>query len=236
MADSTEDYDRQDVAVAPPPRAMRVRRAARSELGQLWASVFFAPTGRIPKTVMVTAAERREGATQIGAGLAVVGAESNSELRIILVDFNLHHPRLDKLLKVSNTVGLSEVILGEATLEEAIQWASPPNLGVLTAGRRLDQPLGLLKSERLSSVLGELQGHASVDHVILDAAAANLYPEAQTLASLVDGVILVAYANVTRRESAAEAKKRIEQNGGRLQGVVLNQRRYAVPRFLYRRL
>ncbi len=225
-----------DVTIIDPPASRQVRRSARGRIGQLWASIFFAPAAKIPKMLMVTAAERREGSTQIAASLAIVGAQSHSELKIVLVDFNLHHPRLDKVMGVEPAAGLAEVIHGDVTLEDALCPTGLPNLSLLTAGKQLDQPLGLLRSQRLTTVLTQLQQHAQVDHVIIDAAAANLYPEAQTLAGLVDGVVLVTRAGVTRRESVAEAKKRIEQNQGHLLGLVLNQQRYAIPGFLYRRL
>jgi Mrp family chromosome partitioning ATPase len=70
---------------------------------------------------------------------------------------------------------------------------------------------------------------------LIDAPAINLYPDAQLLAPLTDGVALVAEAGRTRRESLAQARKRIDLSRGRVLGVILNKRRYPVPRFLYRR-
>jgi len=212
----------------------RVRRSLRGEIGHLWASVFFAPERAAPRTLLVTASERGEGVTQIVAGLGIVGAESNAELRILLVDFNLRHPALARVLGVQAGAGIAEVIRGEVPLSEAMCPTALSNLRLLPAGHRLDQPLGLLRSQALREVLGDLA--AQCDHVLIDAAAANRYPDAQTLTGLVDGTILVTRAGETRRETVAEAKKRIEQNRGRLLGVVLNQRRFPIPGFIYRRL
>ncbi len=225
------------LAEAIPESGSRdVRSSVRDELGQLWASIFFAPGRKSPKTLLVASAERREGATQLAAALGVVGAQSHRELKILLVDFNLHHPGLHKALDQSGGPGLAELVRGDLTLDEAAQPAGPSNLLLLSAGRDLSQPLGLLRSERLKDVLAGFQDHTDVDHVIIDAGAANHHPEAQTLAGLLDGVILVTHAGETRRESVAEAKKRIEQNQGRLLGIVLNQRRFPIPGFLYKRL
>ncbi len=225
-----------ELALEPPPGSFEVKRAAHQEIGQIWASIFFAPEAKTPKTLLVTSAERQEGATQIAAALAILGAQSNAELRVLLVDFNLHQPRLADVLDIQPTIGLAEVIRGEAKLDQAICDTGLPNLGLLPAGQQVDRPLGLLRSERLRTIMEELRQNEQVDHVIIDTAAANGHPEAQTLAGLVDGVLLVTRAGVTRRESVAEAKKRIEQNQGRLLGVVLNQRRFPIPGFLYRRL
>ncbi len=226
----------EDVAVASPEPGPDVRRSARGQLGQLWASIFFAPETKVPKTLLVTSAERHEGATQIAAGLGIVGAQSNSELNVLLVDFNLHHPQLPDVLGARPDAGLAEVLRGGAGLDDAVCATGQPNVHLLSAGREVDHPLGLLRSKQLQTVMSQLQDYALADHIIIDTAAANRYPEAQTLAGLVDGVILVTRAGVTRRESIGEAKKRIEQNQGRLLGVVLNQQRYVIPGFIYRRL
>ena len=226
----------EDVAVAEPSASFGVKRAVKNQLGQLWASIFFAPEPRSPKTLLVTSAERHEGATQIAASLAIIGVESHAELKVLLVDFNLHYPKLSRVMGMPSASGLGDALRAGTSVAPAVRDTGHPNLKLLAAGETIDQPLGLLRSRGLRTVMEELQGYPSADHVIIDSAAANLYPEAQTLAGLVDGVVLVTRAGETRREAVAEAKKRIEQNGGRLLGVVLNQRRYPIPGFLYRRL
>lgn len=219
-----------------PLNRREVRRSARSSIAQLWASIFFAPEAKIPKSLLVTSAERGEGATQIAAALALAGAQTNEELKILLVDFNLHHPNLHKVFGIDPGIGLAELLRGTASLDDVTHPVGLPNLLLIPAGKDLDQPLGLLRGEGLRKAQAQIQEHPEIDHVIFDAAAANLYPEAQTLSGLVDAVVLVTKAGVTRRESVAEAKKRIEQNQGRVLGLVLNQRKFSIPGFLYRRL
>lgn len=207
---------------------------ARGELNQTWAGVFFAPEKTPPKIVLITAAERGEGVTQIVAGLGVVGAESNPELKILLVDFNLRSPGLADALGIEARAGVADVIRHQAALAEAIHSTDLPNLSFLSAGQSIEQPLALLRSPELRSVLKELS--EQYDHVLLDVAPANSFPDAQILAGCVDGTVLVTHTGVTRRETVAEAKKRIEQSRGRLLGVVLNQRRFPIPAFLYKRV
>lgn len=219
-----------------PTGSIKVRGALRNQVGQLWASVFFAPEGKTPKTVLVTSAERSEGSTQVAAALAVLGAESQTELNIVLVDANLHQPSLHSALGLPAGPGLAEVVRGDCSLDDAIRATPLPNLGLVRAGTDLSQPLGLLRSQKLRAMFKDLSESGKVDHIIVDTAAANLFPEAQILAGLADGVVIVTHAGQTRRESVAEAKKRIEQNQGRVLGVVLNQQRYAIPGFIYRRV
>ena len=74
------------------------------------------------------------------------------------------------------------------------------------------------------------------DYVLIDCPSLKLSSDATTLAPLVDGVAVVVEAGRTRRDQIHRTKKVIEQVGGNFLGFVLNQRRYPVPGWLYRRL
>lgn len=221
---------------APVAASRRLRPAAAREIGQLWGSVFFAVEQPVPKVITVTAATRGEGATQIATALALSGASSHADLRIALVDANLRHPRVSKLLDLPETPGLTDVLAGRAALDDALQplaIADAGQLHVLTAGATDGQPVGLLRSRQLKSLLGQLRER--FDHIVIDTPAANIYPDPQMIGGLADGTILVVNAARTRRETVGEAKRRLELARVRVFGIVLNQRTYPVPGFLYRR-
>jgi Mrp family chromosome partitioning ATPase len=151
--------------------------------------------------------------------------------RIALVDLNVRHPRLGRLLGCGRGPGLGEVVAGSAGLAQIAQPAGSANMLFYAAGGAASTTL--LRSEGLVRAIGQIiESH---DYVLCDSAPANLFPDAGVLAPLFDGVVLVAEAGATRRESLAQAKKRVELGGGRVLGVILNKRRYPVPRFLYRR-
>jgi protein-tyrosine kinase len=199
----------------------------------LWASVFYAPASP-PKSVLVCSANHKEGATTVACGLAVAGTSEAERARVVLVDFNLRSPSVNRLLRLSNRPGVSEVLTGQTTLDEALRRVGPGQLDVLTAGGSGNRMLEVLETERVKEFLNTLQQR--YDYVVMDAAPANPYPDAQVLAGAVGGVLLVAVAGHTPREALAAAKRRLEAGAGKVLGVVLNMRSYPIPKFLYRRV
>lgn len=74
------------------------------------------------------------------------------------------------------------------------------------------------------------------DYVLIDCPSTAVSAEATTFASVVDGVAVVVKAGQTRRGQIQRCQQIIESAGGNFLGFVLNQRRYPVPNWLYRRL
>jgi capsular exopolysaccharide synthesis family protein len=184
----------------------------------------------------VTAARRRDGASQIAAALAMVGAESSRERTVVLVDFNLRNPGLADILEVPSEPGVTDVLEGRVELDAAIHAIRLKNgnqLHVLPAGPPVEKPLGLLKSRQAQSLVGLLLQR--YDHTIIDVTAANAHPDPQVIGALVDGALLVVRAGETPRETVAEAKKRLDLAGVRCLGMVLNQRTDPIPGFIYSR-
>jgi capsular exopolysaccharide synthesis family protein len=212
----------------------KVRPKSESELGQLWGNIFFALEQAPPKIIIVMGAQRGEGATQIATGLAMVGAEADRELRVALVDFNVRNPQIADLLEIKHQPGLTDVLNGQATLDSAMQVVGLHNgnrLHVLTGGGVSNHPLGLLKSRQARSLIAQLRQR--YDHVIIDVANAKTFPDPQVLGSLADGAVMVVKAADTPRETAAEAKKRLDLAGVRCLGLVLNKRSDPIPGLLY---
>ncbi len=223
------------VAAAPIASSCQVIPECESEIGRLWSQVFFAVEHQSPRAVVVTAARRGDGATQIACSLALVGAGGDEEVRVALVDFNLRNPQIADVFGIASSPGLSEVLEGRATLEAAIQVTRLSNgneLHVLTAGSPVRQPLGLLRSRHAATVVRRLMER--FDHALFDCSAANAHPDAQIIGSLADGAILVARASRTPRETVADARKRLEFAGVRCLGLVMNQRSDPVPDLIYR--
>jgi capsular exopolysaccharide synthesis family protein len=231
------------VGLKPEPKAafvadvtFRVREQSEAELSQLWSSVFYSAERPAPKAIIVTAAKRRDGATQIAVSLALLGAEASRERRIALVDFNLRNPAIAEVLGIQSEPGLTDVLAGRIALEAAMHALKLPNgnmLYVMPSGAAADQPLGLLKSRQAQALIAHLQER--YDHTIIDVTTANAYPDPQVIGSQVSGALLVTRAGQTPRETVAEAKKRLDLAGVRCLGLVMNQRGDPVPDFLYRR-
>ena len=240
---ATEEIVAGKVGLKPEPKVAhvsdvtyRVRSQSEAEVGQLWGSVFYSAERPAPKAVIVTAAKRRDGATQIAISLALIGAEASRERRVALVDFNLRNPAIADVLGIQSEPGLTDVLDGRIALEAAMHAVKLPNgnmLYVLPSGAAADQPLGLLKSRQAQALIARLQER--YDHTIIDVTTANAYPDPQVIGAQVSGALLVTRAGQTPRETVAEAKKRLDLAGVRCLGLVMNQRGDPIPDFLYRR-
>ncbi len=198
----------------------------------MWASIFY--SGRATgKTVLLSGASRREGASTIACGLSLVDSDIAGAPRVALVDFNLRFPAVHKLLGLRQEPGLAEALTQGQDLKSLAQKVNQ-NLDVFTVGAVTPSSLDVLHSNAIATLFQRLG--ESYDYILVDTAAANPYPDAQVLASVVKDVVLVVHSDQTPREAVAQAKKRIEAGGGRVVGLVLNLRTFPIPNFLYRRL
>ena len=206
----------------------------------LWAATFQA-SARSPKAVVVCSASRQEGATTVACGLSMAGAtaegvgrpDAEGE-RVALVDFNLRSPALHRRLGLKDGPGVSEVLLGSAGLDEAIRPVGPGALDVLPAGGGCERLVEILRADRLRPMLEELSGR--YNQIIFDASPANRYPDTAVLAGVVGSAVLVARSEHTPREALAVARRSVESTGAKVIGVVLNMRKFPIPRFIYRRM
>jgi len=215
------------------PATAVLNRNAEPVFRGLWAAVFYAqPTA--PKSVVVCSANHREGATAIACGLALAGVGEADQARVALVDFNLRTPGVDRHLRLSDGAGVSEVLTGQAGLDQALQRVGPGQLDVVTAGHQPGRMLEALQADRVRKFLADLT--ARYQHVIVDTAPANQYPDAQVLAEATDGAVLVARYRTTPREALVQARKRLETARANILGTVLNMRTYPIPGFVYRRV
>jgi len=210
----------------------RLKHKAEDVFRGLWASLFLSGPSA-GKSVLICSADRKEGASTMACGLALAGSEPAGIARVALVDMNVRQPKLAHMLRCNSGPGVGDVVLKGHPAEEAAQ-AVNAGLDLYTAGDVGDRVLELLKSDALGRFLHTIA--EQYDHVVVDCAAANQYADAQVLAGRVGSVMLVARSNATPREAVALAKKRIESGGGKVAGVVLNMRKYPVPKFLYKRV
>ena len=173
-----------------------------------------------PKTLQVTSANRAEGKTTTSANLAAVIARAGK--RVILVDCDLRRPQIGKLFGCSAEPGFTSILLGEATVAEALR--KVPNAGelfVIPAGPVPPNPSELLSHHRTRELLKMLAQKADI--VLIDSAPLLPVTDATVLAGQVSGVLLVVSAELTRRRPLQRSVELVSQVQGRLLGTVLNR-------------
>ena len=169
------------------------------------------------KTLVITSAEMGEGKSTVAGNIALTFAES--EKKVILVDCDLRRPEVHKNFRISNLIGISEVILGKTTFEESVQKYND-NIDILTSGKIPPNPAEMLASAAMSNLIEKLK--KEYDIVILDTAPIKVVTDAQILSTKVDGTILVIRARRTKKEAVIEAKNLLDKVGANIIGTVLN--------------
>jgi Mrp family chromosome partitioning ATPase len=119
-----------------------------------------------------------------------------------------------------NRAGLSDVIAGAATLEDAIQRRLVPNLDLLSAGSIAQPPANWSASPKFNDLLDAMR--SGYDLVLFDTSAALLAADACELAPRADGVMLVISPEATERTQARRTTQALRSAGAKLIGVVVN--------------
>ncbi len=145
------------------------------------------------KSIAITSSLPREGKTSTALNLAVVLGQVGK--KVLVVDSDLHQPRVHEIFQISNRVGLVSVLaerLDPATLVKA---TPVPNVFVLTAGPLSPNPSGLLSSQPMQRFVE--WAAASFDYVIFDTPPVGPIADAFIIGSLTDGVVLTVHGGST---------------------------------------
>lgn len=185
----------------------------------LRTSLLFSSAGKPPQTILVTSSQPSEGKTTTAINTAITLAQSGAE--VVIIDCDLRRPRLHSHFGMSNTRGLTNYLSGDRDTEDMVKtFPDLPNLKVITSGPIPPNPAELLSSNEMRSLLQFLSGRFK--HVIVDSPPAISFTDASILATLVDGVVLVAMANKSSLHLMKQFKLRVQNIGARIYGVVLN--------------
>jgi polysaccharide biosynthesis transport protein len=169
-------------------------------------------------SVVVVSAGAGEGKSTTVLNLATVFAQSGQ--RVLLVDSDLRRPTLHKVLKVSNSLGLTNYLLKQNTLEEVIQRTSIPTLDLLASGKLPSSSMNILGSASMKDLVTELKRR--YDFVFFDSPPIMGVSDAAILASEMDMVVQVIQYRRYPQPMNIRAKQMIEKVGGTLIGIVLN--------------
>jgi len=187
-------------------------------------ALLYSRAGGAPKTILFVSALPLEGKTITASGTAVAFAQTGA--RTLLVDADLRRPRCHQIFSASPSAGLSEVLVGRVEPWQAIQrlddWPEHDYQGLffVGAGRRVPNPGELLTSMRMFQTIQQLSNE--FDFTIIDAAPYASASDTLGLATMVEGVVVVAAVD-TPKQTIRNVCQRLSDAGSKLLGVVLNR-------------
>ena len=184
----------------------------------LRTNILFSRKREEANSLTVVSGGAGEGKSTTIFNLAVVFAQNGQ--RVLLVDSDLRRPSLHKLLNVTNSVGLTNYLLRQNTLEDVIQTTSIPTLDFLPSGKLPSSSLGILNSAQMKEFIKEAKQR--YDFVFFDSPPIMGVSDASILASEVDLSVLVIQYRKYPQAMTLRAKQMVEKVGGTLLGVVLN--------------
>src|SRR5271165_1435605 len=196
----------------------------------LRTSLLLSNLGAPPKVIMVTSALPQEGKTTTSINCAVVLAQKG--VRVLLIDADLRRPSIHKTLGMGPRSGLSNVLTGSATLEQAITRSTVlPNLFVLPAGTPPPNPAELLASANMKDVLAQLRGE--YDHIVIDTPPSLSVTDAVVLSPRADAVVLVIRSGQTTKNALRRSRDILTQVNAKVVGVLLNAVDLSSPDYYY---
>jgi polysaccharide biosynthesis transport protein len=196
----------------------------------LRTSLLLSNLGAPPKVIMITSALPQEGKTTTSINCAVVLAQKG--IRVLLIDADLRRPSIHKTLGMGPRSGLSNVLTGSATLEQAITRSSVlPNLSVLPAGTPPPNPAELLASTNMRDVLEQLRGQ--YDHIVVDTPPALSVTDAVVLSPRADAIVLVIRSGHTTKQALRRSRDILMQVNAKVSGVLLNAVDLSSPDYYY---
>ncbi len=184
------------------------------------------------KTIAFISANPNEGITTVVLSFADFLFTNLSD-KVLMVDANFQNPDLSNSLNHEKNISGLANLMGDSRTEIGELISSKESLfDFLSIGDSNKIAIKNLATERFKQVVNDLKIH--YDYALFDLPPFNLFPLMSLVVPMFDGIVMVVECERTRWEVAMNLKDRIEAAGGNVLGVMLNKRRYYIPRWLYR--
>ena len=169
------------------------------------------------KVLAITSPNAAEGKSTTALNIAITLSQLSK--KVIIVDADTRHSTIHKKLKVENTIGCTDYLLGEKTLDE-VTVKNSEYLDVITAGSRVKNSAELFSGRNFATFIGELE--EKYDFVVFDTPPINLVSDTLVLAQQCDSVIMVVRANSTKYDAFEAAYESLNVLDIRLDGIIIN--------------
>jgi capsular exopolysaccharide synthesis family protein len=173
----------------------------------------------IPKTLLVSSCIAKEGKSTLTANLSMTYARAGA--KTIIVEGDLRRPSLHKSFRISSKLGVSNLLIGEAKMEDVLVSTQTENLWIIPAGHIPPNPGELIDSNSMKSLISELR--ESFDMVIVDSPPLVTCADGLLLGNMVDGVILTVELGRTQSDALLQMVSSFKATGAGFLGVIVNK-------------
>lgn len=170
------------------------------------------------KTIVITSPGPSAGKSITAANLAVVYAQQG--MKTLLIDADLRKPTVHYTFRLDNLRGLSSVLIGESSFEDAVEESDVDNLQVLSCGPVPPNPAELLASKRMRELIDYVSEY--YDFVIVDMPPILAVTDAKIVSQYVNGTLFVVRSGMTDKEELGKAYEVMNDGKARILGAVLN--------------
>jgi capsular exopolysaccharide synthesis family protein len=184
----------------------------------LYTGILLSPDLAPPRKLLITSSQPKEGKTTISVCLGRMRALAGH--KTVIIEADLRRPSVHRVLDIPRRPGLTEVVLGEAKLDDVLVEDKESGAFVLPAGKLAPDPTEILSAPMMSDILQTLADRFEL--VVIDSPPLVAVADSRLLAPQVDAAILVVRWAVTPRQVVALAAKQLAEAGANITGAVLS--------------
>jgi len=210
-------------SLTPVQRNLGVLANPKSQFSEsfraLRTSLLLSTAGQPPTTILLTSATPSEGKTTVSTNLACVLAQR--DVRVILIDADLRRPTVHHRFGLNGRIGLTTVLTGSTTVEEAIQRVPDvPNLDILASGPVPPFPTEMLGSRTMDDLIQKLK--QTYTHIVIDSPPLLSVTDGVVLAREADAVVMIVRHGKSSKHVVRRARDLLLRAGAPLMGIALN--------------
>lgn len=171
-----------------------------------------------PRVLLITSSVLGEGKSTTATNLALTIAETGST--VCLIEGDLRRPRVMEYMGLENAVGLTEILVGRAAVEDVMQ-PYVTNMRVIGCGQVPPNPSELLGSNAMSQLIERLSNE--FDYVIVDGPPLMAVTDSAIVSTIADGTIVVVGTGIVDRDALQRTLADLDRVGGNVVGLVANR-------------
>ena len=197
---------------------------------EIRTNIVFSMAKKGCKVIAISSSVAGEGKSTTCFNTAITFAETKS--KILVMDCDLRRPNINKLLDIDNSKGLSNVLVGEESVESVIKKTEYPCVDVITRGVIPPNPAELISSEAMEGVVDKLRD--KYDYILVDTPPVYLVTDTMLITKYVDGVIMVVRQNFVERKILQDCVNKLKFADAKLIGFIFNDVDMSKQRYNYK--